>query len=122
MKRRALLLFLLLSGFPAFGQQAGLTLHPAQIELGTVGLKSKTRVEVKAYNQSDKPLVIREIQTDCVCTKPKWDKSPLMPGDSTVISVQFAPNDMGAFYKKLRVVTVPRQEQATELILRGKVE
>lgn len=40
-------------------------------------------------NDSDKTLMIRDINTSCGCTASKAEKSELAPGESTSIEVQF---------------------------------
>lgn len=116
------ILFLL---FPAFvcsvASAQSLRVTPAVVQMGEIALKSKNRVEVTCINTSDKPLVIRDIEVDCTCTKPSWPKSPVMPGDSVRVAVTLTPTDRGAFYKTLRFVTAPVSEKVTQVVLRGKV-
>lgn len=99
-----------------------LRVSPATVQLGEVPLRSKNRIELTCVNVSDRPLVIREVRTDCTCTKPAWSKAPLMPGDSVRVSVVLTPTDRGAFYKTLRFVTVPTtDDEPVQVVLRGKV-
>lgn len=98
-----------------------LSVTPDVVQMGEIALKSKNRVELICVNLSDKPLVIRDIQTDCTCTKPAWSKSPVMPGDSVRITVTLTPTDRGAFYKTVRFITVPASEKVQQAVLRGKV-
>lgn len=98
-----------------------LQVTPREVQLDSVALKSKNRVELTLVNTLKSPLVVREIQTDCTCTKPAWSKAPLMPGDTLRVGVLFTPTDRGAFYKTLRFVTTPPTAQPVEAVLRGKV-
>lgn len=120
MIRKLLFSALLLLGFDGAGAQS-LRVNPSTVNMGEIALKSKNRVTVACVNLSDKPLVIRDIQTDCTCTKPMWQRAPIMPGDSTVVTITLTPTDRGAFYKSVRFVTVPGTEKVPQVVLRGKV-
>ena len=110
-------------GILAWGGAAGQSLRvtPAVVQFGEIALRSKNRVELVAVNVSDKPLVIRNIEVDCTCTKPSWPKAPVMPGDSVRVTVTLTPTDRGAFYKTVRFVTAPAAEPIPQVVLRGKV-
>ncbi len=98
-----------------------LRVSPSVVRMGEIALRSKNRVELTCVNLSDKPIVIRDIQTDCTCTKPAWPKKPVMPGDSVRVAVTLMPTDRGAFYKTVRFVTVPASDETPQAVLRGKV-
>lgn len=118
---KKILLTALLASFCVAAQAQSLSVTPEVVQMGEIALKSKNRVELICVNLSDKPLVIRDIQTDCTCTKPAWSKSPVMPGDSVRVTVTLTPTDRGAFYKTVRFVTVPASEKVQQAVLRGKV-
>lgn len=54
-------------------------------------------------NTGDKPLVITHIDASCGCTKPSWDRRPVMPGRNSEIKVEINPDKPGAFDKTLQV-------------------
>lgn len=120
MIKKTLLLLLFALGCGLAAAQS-LRVIPAVVQMGDIALKSKNRVEVTCVNTSDKPLVIRDIEVDCTCTKPSWPKAPVMPGDSVRVAVTLTPTDRGAFYKTLRFVTAPASEKMSQVVLRGKV-
>ncbi len=101
--------------------QSPLRVRPGVVQLGEVPMRSRNRVEFTCVNVSDRPLVIREVRTDCTCTKPLWPKAPVMPGDSVRVSVVLTPTDRGAFYKTLRILTAPASPEPVQVVLRGKV-
>lgn len=109
--------------FPVWSGAAAQSLRvtPAEVQLGDVALRSKNRIELTCVNVSDRPLVIREMRTDCSCTKPAWPKSPVLPGDSVQVSVVLTPTDRGAFYKTIRFVLSPESDRPVQAVLRGKV-
>lgn len=122
MRKKLCLSALLISLWGGAGAQS-LRVVPAVVQLGDIALRSRNRVELTCVNASDRPLVIREVRTDCTCTKPSWPRSPIMPGDSVRVSVLLTPTDRGAFYKTIRFETVPAREgtPAPQAVLRGKV-
>lgn len=107
-------------GWTAAGGQS-LRVTPATVQLGEVALRSKNRVELVCVNVSSRPVVIRDIRTDCTCTRPVWSRSPLMPGDSVRVVVVLTPTDRGAFYKTVRFETLPAADETPQAVLRGKV-
>lgn len=98
-----------------------LRINPSVVQMGDIKIKSKNNVTLTCVNVSDKPLVIRKIETDCTCTKPTWSKSPIMPGDSIQVTVTMIPTDRGAFYKSVRFITAPKTDTIPQIILRGRV-
>lgn len=107
----------------AWGGAAGQALRvvPEVAQLGEIALRSKNRVELVCVNVSSRPVVIRDIRTDCTCTRLVWPRSPIRPGDSVRVAVTLTPTDRGAFYKTVRFVTAPPAEPEPVVVLRGKV-
>ena len=56
-------------------------------------------------NIGDAPLLIADVNASCGCTKPRWDKKPVMPGKSGVIHVTYNTMLTGHFRKTLVVRT-----------------
>ena len=55
-------------------------------------------------NTGDVPLLIKNVQTTCGCTEATWEKSPLLPGQSREIKVEFTGESEGRFVKTIYVV------------------
>ena len=55
-------------------------------------------------NTGDVPLLIKNVQTTCGCTEATWEKSPLLPGQSGEIKVEFTGESEGRFVKTIYVV------------------
>lgn len=111
----------LLSAWGGAEARSLLGVTPTTVQLGEVAIRSKNRIELTCVNLSDRPLVIREVRTDCTCTRPVWSRSPLMPGDSVRVVVVLTPTDRGAFYKTVRFETLPAADETPQAVLRGKV-
>jgi len=56
-------------------------------------------------NTGDAPLLISDVNASCGCTKPRWDKKPVLPGKSGVIHVTYNTMLTGHFRKTLVVRT-----------------
>ncbi len=76
-------------------------------DFGVISEKSGTVTgEFLLKNQGQAPLFISDINTACGCLAPEWDKSPLAPGGTTKIRVQFNPKDRpGSFLKPIQIHT-----------------
>lgn len=98
----------------------GFELQRNMVNLGVLGLKSKTEALVTCYNRSPEPVVIKNVAVECNCTKVKWDRAPLMPGDSTTLRITYSADNVGQFYKTIRIVTTGAPEPV-KLVIRGEV-
>jgi len=60
----------------------------------------------KVQNTGDAPLIIKDVQASCGCTKPEWTKTPIEPGKEGVVIVGFNPTgNSGVVTKSLTVYT-----------------
>lgn len=89
------------------------------IDFGEFGMRDVRRGRVVLYNTGDAPLVVKGVDSGCVCTKVRWDKRPVLAGDSTVLEVTYAPNERGVFYKTVTVST--SQGEPQKFVVRGRV-
>ena len=65
-------------------------------------------------NRSERPVVILDVVTSCGCTVPEFSRKPVLPGDSTRITVTYDPmNRPGTFDRELGVYSTERKRIAT---------
>lgn len=68
-------------------------------------------------NTGTKNLVIRNVETSCGCTVPKYDKKPIPPGKEGKIEVEF--NSSGRIGKQYKVIhifaNVPEKEVSLKI-------
>ena len=102
----AFLIFLFIPTL-VFGQKAKIDFEKTVLEAGLVQeTGGKVTYNFKFVNKGKAPLLIKYVETTCGCTVPKWNRRPIMPRDSGVISVVFNPKDRpGSFSKKIVVYT-----------------
>ena len=91
----------------SFAQRAKIAFEKTTFNMGLVQENGgKVTHEFKFTNKGKAPLLIKFIETTCGCTTPKWNRKPIPPGDSSVITVTFNPKDRpGVFSKKIIVYT-----------------
>lgn len=74
------------------------------IDCGTIKEGIIQKFVYTLYNCSNKPLIIKNVQSSCGCVTPNWSSEPIMPGKTTEIIAQY--NSMsrpGTFTKTLTV-------------------
>lgn len=74
------------------------------LRLGQVALGATVPFVFSYTNTGDVPLLIKNVQTTCGCTEATWEKSPLLPGQSGEIKVEFTGESEGRFVKTIYVV------------------
>lgn len=58
------------------------------IDLGMLAQDDdKQMLRVSFRNTGDVPLVVTEVRTSCSCTTIKYDRKPVMPGESGVLNI-----------------------------------
>lgn len=128
MKKIFLILFLL-TGYAGYGQvefapngTTQISVDKAEWDFGKISEKNgivEHRFMIK--NTSDKPFIINNVTTGCGCTIPSYSKEPLMPADSTAISVRYNPhNRPGYFTKRIYIWSGP-EGVSNILMIKGYV-
>lgn len=74
----------------------------------------------KYVNKSQKAVDIRSAKTSCGCTKPKYIRKPIMPGDTGSVVVTYLPlNRPGEFLKNVTLtLRVAGQKKTEEMKLK----
>ncbi len=77
------------------------------------------KCQFKYTNVSQEPVVINNILSSCGCSVPEWNKAPIRPGESGVITVTFL-NDQGAYpFDKTLTVYVSSSPKPIQLRITG---
>jgi len=91
------------------------------VDFGVIeqGTKDDVR-KVSFTNEGLAPLIISGARGSCGCTVPSYQKEPIMPGESSEISVKYATNRVGPINK---TVTITTNEGGAphKLVVKGKV-
>lgn len=91
------------------------------LDLGRMKYHDRREITFTIANTGDHPLLIKDVQPSCGCTRAEWNKRPVQPGDSTAVSLLFEPNSLGRFMKSIEVVCNTPQRLHI-LKIRGEVE
>lgn len=88
------------------------------IDLGKINIGEKKIAKFKIKNTGKKSLLIENIEPDCYCTIPEWDKLPIEPNNSTIVEVHVVKEFEGIFQQ---VVTLHcnTKEKKHLLVVRG---
>jgi len=70
---------------------------------GSIAVGSSNHAVFTLTNTGSNPLIIYRVSADCGCTNIEWDKRPIMPGQTTTLSVNMTPDETGYFSKNIDV-------------------
>ncbi|MDE6854642.1 MAG: DUF1573 domain-containing protein [Muribaculaceae bacterium] len=91
------------------------------IDLDSITPGDKAHGSVVVRNDGTEPLSIIKIFSECGCTVPEYRRTPIAPGDTSVISVTFdsTGRSHGRFTKAIRIRT--DSGQITPVIVKGVI-
>ncbi len=94
---------LLLSAFVADNNRPAAWQGAKDYDFGllTRGRPAQHRFILK--NKGPKPLVIDNVRTPCGCTAVNWPETPVPPGDTASVLVEYNAAQSGYFYKTVKV-------------------
>lgn len=91
-----------------------------EYDFGNIPKNIAAEAEFVFTNTCNEPVIISKVKSSCGCTVTGYDKSPVMPGESSTITATYNAKKIGAFRKSLRVST--NDFQPYTLIIKGVVE
>lgn len=72
-------------------------------------------------NRSDKPFVIAYITTGCGCTAVKYDKAPILPGQTRQLTIQYDPAERSGHFNSAILITGASPKEDYKLSVTGSV-
>lgn len=72
-------------------------------------------------NIDKQPIVLQTVRTSCGCTAATWTETPIQPGETGQIEVEYDAYQKGEFRKKIRVF-FDRQRKPEILWIHGEVD
>ncbi len=72
-------------------------------------------------NIDTQPILLQTVRTSCGCTAATWTETPIAPGETGEIEVEYDAYQRGEFQKKIRVF-FDRQRKPEILWIRGEVD
>ena len=91
-----------------------------EYDFGNIPKNIAAEAEFIFTNTSKEPVIISKVKSSCGCTVTGYDKSPVMPGESSTITATYNAKKTGSFRKSLRVTT--NDFKPYTLIIKGVVE
>lgn len=104
MKSSCVLLALVLAVWIPAPASAALTWASTSFSGQTQPLQKTLEIAYAFKNTGEKPVAIRDVQTNCDCTAAATDKKIYQPGEAGVLHAQFTVGDRGGVYQ--RAITV----------------
>lgn len=104
---------------PDQSPKAVLSFEKTAHDFGKVSEGQVARYEFKFTNTGTEPLVLTKAQASCGCTVPSWPKTPIAPGASAVIVVEF--NSAGREGSFTKYISVESNGGSAQLSITGLV-
>lgn len=120
MKSSRVLLALVLAAGIAAPASAALTWASTSFSGQTQPLQKTLEIAYAFKNTGEKPVAIRDVQTNCDCTAATTDKKIYQPGEAGVLRAQFTVGDRGGVYQ--RAITVFTDDGAAPQRLTLQIE
>ncbi len=76
---------------------------PTEHDFGDVYMNKPARYAFVFRNTTDQPIVLQTVRTTCGCTAAEWPETPVAPGETGEVKIDFEGYQKGAFRKKIRV-------------------
>ncbi|MDD4141293.1 MAG: DUF1573 domain-containing protein [Bacteroidales bacterium] len=70
-------------------------------------------------NTGKEPLILTDAKSTCGCTVPEWSKAPILPGQTSEITVKYSTKRIGQINK---TITITSNASNSPLVLRIKGE
>jgi hypothetical protein len=91
-----------------------------EVDMGTIEFEKPAMVAFNFKNNSDEPVIIKNVRTSCGCTAANYSNTVIKPGESSKIEVTYNAKSKGYFSKTITVNTSLKEENDI-LTLKGTV-
>lgn len=127
MKKVFLSLAITLGVFAAASAQTPVATGPAITvdkdvhDYGDVPFAGDGTCEFKVTNTGNEPLIMSKCKGSCGCTVPKCDPNPILPGESSVITVKYDTKRPGPINKSVTINSNAANEPVKVVRIKGNV-
>jgi len=90
-------------------------------DYGTIKQGANGTCEFALTNTGSEPLIISRAKGSCGCTVPEWPKEPIMPGESSVMTVRYDTKRVGAINKSVTITSNAVNNATTVVRIKGKI-
>ena len=90
-------------------------------DYGDVTFGGNGECEFKVTNSGTEPLILSNCQGSCGCTVPKCDPNPIIPGESSIITVKYDTKRPGPISKTVTINSNAVNEPVKVVSIKGNV-
>ncbi|HNT71325.1 MAG: hypothetical protein BWX61_01183 [Bacteroidetes bacterium ADurb.Bin035] len=112
------LMFICLGALSA--QEPMMSFDKTSHDFGKIKMTEKVSVDFTIKNIGKAPLFLSEPKSTCGCTVASYPKEPIMPGQSSKITVTFEPEKEGPFTKQITIFSNAENSPIT-LVIKGEI-
>ena len=99
----------------------GISLDKDSHDFGQVEHAQEAKCTFTVTNVGTDALIISDCKTSCGCTVPTFSKKPMMPGESTEITVSYDTKRMGDFNKSIRIISNASNQGEYTVYIKGEI-
>ncbi|MCU0327955.1 MAG: DUF1573 domain-containing protein [Chitinophagales bacterium] len=92
------------------------------VDYGKVAVGSDRVRKFTVFNKGSEPLVIQGCSGSCGCTVPTCPKEPIMPGESSVIEINYDTNRPGPISKIVTILSNDATTPSKIISIKGEVQ
>jgi hypothetical protein len=90
-------------------------------DYGDVPYNGEGTCEFKVTNVGTEPLILSKCKGSCGCTVPKCDQNPILPGESSIVTVKYDTKRSGPINKSVTINSNAVNEPAKVVRIKGNV-
>ncbi len=103
------------------GTQAHIEFKTTSHNFGKIYQNANGKYSFKFTNTGKEPLIIQGVRTSCGCTVASRPSAPILPGESSEITVKYDTRRIGVFHKNI-TVTSNADNASVVLYIKGEVQ
>jgi hypothetical protein len=100
-------------------EKKGIVWSKKEFDFGTIKQGDLTKTSFTCYNYSDSILIFENVMPSCGCVAPLWQKTPINPGDSSILSVEF--DSKGKSKQHSKTIAVYTNQGLFELFIKANI-
>ncbi len=119
----SLILAATIAGFAQTAATTGaiITIDKEVHDYGTIDQGADGTCKFIVTNTGTEPLIMERCKGSCGCTVPKCEKAPIMPGETSEISVKYDTKRVGAINKSVTITSNAVNEPNKIIRIKGMV-
>jgi hypothetical protein len=112
-----IILLILSSGFDF--EKKGVVWSKKEIDFGNIIQGEIRKTSFTCYNYTDSILVFENVMPSCGCVAPTWQRTPIKPGDSSILAIEF--DSKGKSKQHSKTIAVYTNHGLFELLIKANI-